>query len=86
MTVNDRNTLFAIALEAGLSTPVDPSTNSWDLHPHFELFCALHLHTKVPNKDAMLANAKLIATIDSDEASRITKSKLLKMGFVETKA
>lgn len=84
-TVSDRKSLHTIAREANISVPVECSQESWDLYPNFELYCALQLHSSVPNKDALLANAKLIASIDSEEANRITKSKLLKMGFVEGK-
>jgi len=84
MTVNDRKTLYSIAQEANMKVPYEWRQESWDLFPNFELFVALHRHTVAPNKDVMLANAKLIATIDSDEADRITKSKLIKMGFIDS--
>ena len=84
MTVNDRKSLYAIAQEVNMKVPYEWTQESWELFPNFELFCATQLHCQVPSKEVLLANAKLIAGIDSDEADRITKSKLIKMGFVDS--
>lgn len=82
MIVSKREELYDIAHSVLMKTPIDPKVSNWDVYGHFELFCASQIGSPIPNREALIANAKLIATLHYTEVDLITRSKLIKMGFI----
>jgi len=82
MTFIDRTSLYNIAQSVGIKVPYEISESTWDLFPHFELFCAMQSYSEVPNEKACIDNAKLISRLAEDDVHMVSKNKLLKMGFI----
>lgn len=82
IVVGNRNELVDAAKQVGILIPGDIENSDWDLYPHFELLVSATLFEPVPSKEALIDNARLVASLSIDEANSISKNQLIKKGFI----